>query len=207
VNNEVCLFCHNDEQNKKIRSEKIMKAGIAFRTVDDVVNPEFRKKHGLPDILAEGVRPETAVDPNHKKHIGMGLNCVDCHGKMAHNGIKGYRTNMPVCFACHDVKRKEGKRPPENNNCAACHRDSGKIAPQAPIIYKQKDAEPVSFSHQKHTAKAKCGDCHTAIWPMKKGAVKMNMEKMYEGKYCGTCHNEKKAFAATDCGKCHIEKK
>jgi c(7)-type cytochrome triheme protein len=30
---------------------------------------------------------------------------------------------------------------------------------------------------------------------------------MYEGKFCGVCHNEKVAFAATECDKCHIEAK
>jgi c(7)-type cytochrome triheme protein len=161
----------------------------------------------LPDIIAEGVRPTTAVDPHHKKHLEMGFNCVDCHGSITHNGIEGYITSMPICFSCHDLKRKEGKNPPDDNNCAACHRDNQNIAPKESIIYKPKDADPVSFSHQKHLAKANCSDCHSVPWPMKKGAVKMKMDQMYEGKYCGKCHNEKKAFAATDCGKCHIEKK
>jgi c(7)-type cytochrome triheme protein len=207
VKNDVCLFCHTDEMNKKIRGERRMTIGIAFRTADGVVNPEFRKKYGLPDIIAEGVRPETAVDPHHKKHLEMGFNCVDCHAKIAHNGITGYRSSMPICFACHDVKRNEGKNPPKDNDCTACHRDAVKIVPAAPIVYKPKDAEPVSFGHEKHTAKFKCTDCHDAIWPMKKGSVKMTMDQLYAGKYCGTCHNEKKAFASTDCAKCHIEQK
>jgi osmotically-inducible protein OsmY len=41
---------------------------------------------------------------------------------------------------------------------------------------------------------------------MKKGGDKMNMAAMNEGKFCGTCHDGKKAFsvkAASDCGKCH----
>jgi c(7)-type cytochrome triheme protein len=42
---------------------------------------------------------------------------------------------------------------------------------------------------------------------MKKGAKKMKMDPMYEGKFCGVCHNEKVAFAATECDKCHIEAK
>ena len=41
---------------------------------------------------------------------------------------------------------------------------------------------------------------------MKKGAAKMTMAAMNEGKFCGTCHNGKKAFsvkAPADCVKCH----
>jgi c(7)-type cytochrome triheme protein len=207
VKNDVCLFCHSDAQNRKIREERIMTVGISFRTVDGVVNPEFRKKHGLPDVIVEGVRPATAIDPNHKKHYEMGLTCVDCHAKIAHNGITGYRSSMPICFACHDTKRKEGKKPPMDNDCAACHRDTEDLYPKAPVVYKPKDADPVSFSHQRHTAKARCSDCHDAIWPMKRGSVKMKMDDMYAGKSCGTCHNEKKAFASTDCARCHIEQK
>lgn len=207
VRNDQCLFCHNDAMNKKWREGHVMSVGVAFRKIDGVVNPEFRKKHGLPDILVEGVRPETRVDPKHRKHYEMGLNCVDCHGSITHNGIEGYRTSMTICFTCHDAKRKEGKKPPANENCTACHRNATQIAPATSLVYKSKDADPVTFSHAKHMAKAKCSDCHTKIWPMQKGVRKMTMENMYEGKYCGTCHNEKKAFAITDCAKCHVEKK
>jgi c(7)-type cytochrome triheme protein len=51
----------------------------------------------------------------------------------------------------------------------------------------------------------KCPDCHTKIWPMKKGAA-MKMADMNAGKECGTCHDGKKAFATSDkanCNKCH----
>ena len=51
----------------------------------------------------------------------------------------------------------------------------------------------------------KCTDCHTKIWPMKKG-TEMKMADMNAGKYCGTCHYGEKAFKTGDpasCGKCH----
>ncbi len=207
VKNDICLFCHTDAQNKKIREERLMTVGVSFRTIDGVVNPEFRKKHGLRDILAEGIRPETKIDPNHKKHCEMGFNCVDCHAKIAHNGITGYRSSMPICFSCHDVKRKEGKNPPKDNDCTACHRDAPDLYPKVSIVYKSGDSDPVTFSHQSHTARAKCSDCHDGIWKMKKSSVKMKMDTMYAGKSCGTCHNDKKAFASTECVKCHIEEK
>jgi c(7)-type cytochrome triheme protein len=63
----------------------------------------------------------------------------------------------------------------------------------------------VTFSGQVHADKGfKCGDCHTKIFPMKKG--KLTMAEMNAGKECGTCHNGTKAFSTKDaasCKKCH----
>ena len=65
----------------------------------------------------------------------------------------------------------------------------------------------VTFSGKVHADKGlKCGDCHTKIFKMKKGADKMTMADINAGKYCGTCHNGEKAFKSSDaanCGKCH----
>jgi c(7)-type cytochrome triheme protein len=272
--------------NKKIRSERIMTVGISFRLVDSVKNPEFRIQRGLPDITVDPVRPATRVDPHHRKHFDMGINCVVCHAKITHSGITGYRSSMQICFNCHAQKRAEKLNPPADENCLACHRNreslypqgpitfgtgetsvkyehvvhvavfgcntchmalfpmtkevvkitfadhaAGKVCfschngkkafsyttctnchakppvPAAPIVYKPAGAAPVSFSHTFHTQVFECKKCHTVIWPMKKGAKKMNMDALYDGKFCGTCHNEKEAFASTECDKCHIESK
>jgi c(7)-type cytochrome triheme protein len=63
----------------------------------------------------------------------------------------------------------------------------------------------VTFSGKVHADKGlKCMDCHPKIFPMKQGAVKITMSDIYAGKYCGTCHNGEKAFAAKgNCEKCH----
>jgi len=69
-------------------------------------------------------------------------------------------------------------------------------------------AGKVVFDGKKHAdAGLKCNDCHTAIFPMKKGTVKITMKEINEGKYCGTCHNGEKAFKAMACKKCHAKKK
>jgi len=67
---------------------------------------------------------------------------------------------------------------------------------------------PVLFSHEMHVnqQKSKCTDCHTKIFKMKKGNVKMAKESHGQDKHCGVCHNGKKAFSQTadaDCAKCH----
>jgi c(7)-type cytochrome triheme protein len=63
----------------------------------------------------------------------------------------------------------------------------------------------VTFDGKVHADKGfKCGDCHTKIFPMKKG--KLTMAEMNAGKECGTCHNGTKAFSTKDaasCKKCH----
>jgi c(7)-type cytochrome triheme protein len=51
-----------------------------------------------------------------------------------------------------------------------------------------------------------CSDCHNPeVFPkMKKGTVKITMNDLYAGKYCGKCHNGKKAFIIKDnCTRCH----
>jgi len=67
---------------------------------------------------------------------------------------------------------------------------------------------PVLFSHETHVNqyKAKCTDCHTKIFKMKKESSKMTQALFAEGKFCGACHDGKKAFSAVakaDCQKCH----
>jgi len=67
----------------------------------------------------------------------------------------------------------------------------------------------VIFDGKLHADKGlKCADCHSKprLFEMKKGGDKMNMAAMHEGKFCGTCHDGKKAFgtsAPADCMKCH----
>ena len=70
---------------------------------------------------------------------------------------------------------------------------------------------PVIFSHEAHQkAKLQCADCHTKIFEFKIGAAKakdkkaLSMDNLKAGKYCGVCHDGKKAFASSgDCMKCH----
>ena len=65
----------------------------------------------------------------------------------------------------------------------------------------------VVFDGKTHADKGlKCNDCHTKLFPMKKGGEKLTMADMKTGKNCGACHNATKAFGVAekaDCGKCH----
>ncbi|MBI5966504.1 MAG: hypothetical protein HY882_01415 [Deltaproteobacteria bacterium] len=77
------------------------------------------------------------------------------------------------------------------------------------IKYQAKGStDPVVFNHETHVTqqKAKCTDCHTKIFKMKKGESKMTQDSFAQGKFCGACHDGKKAFSAVaqaDCAKCH----
>ncbi len=67
----------------------------------------------------------------------------------------------------------------------------------------------VTFDAKVHADKGlKCADCHTTpkLFEMKKGKNKITMADMNTGKFCGACHDGKKAFsvkAPADCVKCH----
>ena len=64
----------------------------------------------------------------------------------------------------------------------------------------------VVFDGKTHADKgSKCNDCHTKVFQMKKGSFKMTKEEHGSGKFCGACHDGKKAFAQDEanCGKCH----
>ncbi len=67
----------------------------------------------------------------------------------------------------------------------------------------------VTFNGKSHAdAGFKCADCHSKpkLFQMKKGADKITMAAMKEGKSCGACHDGEKAFgvkAPADCVKCH----
>lgn len=63
----------------------------------------------------------------------------------------------------------------------------------------------IIFSHAKHTVWSGCELCHPDIFVgIKKGATKYSMIELFDGKYCGVCH-DKVAFPQTDCKRCHAK--
>jgi c(7)-type cytochrome triheme protein len=78
------------------------------------------------------------------------------------------------------------------------------------IVYTE-PVKAVLFSHTSHveTLGLPCDMCHTEIFGMAGLSAQANddftMEGLYEGKYCGACHNGTMAFASdTQCARCHI---
>lgn len=71
---------------------------------------------------------------------------------------------------------------------------------------------PVTFDGTTHAQKGfTCDVCHTSgLFQTRKGGDTMVMAFMKQGKFCGFCHNGKKAFAMGDnvnCKRCHQHKK
>ncbi|NDY42039.1 hypothetical protein G3N55_04145 [Dissulfurirhabdus thermomarina] len=73
-----------------------------------------------------------------------------------------------------------------------------------------KPVKAVLFSHQTHIDQGlECDSCHDDPFEMAAGTAEENgdftMEALYQGKYCGTCHDGETAFASnTRCAVCHI---
>ena len=78
-----------------------------------------------------------------------------------------------------------------------------KIQGDFAIKSKTEGMPDIIFSHTKHTVWNGCELCHPDIFVgVKKGATKYSMIELFDGKYCGVCH-DKVAFPQTDCKRCH----
>ncbi len=63
----------------------------------------------------------------------------------------------------------------------------------------------IIFSHKKHTVWNGCELCHPEIFVgVKKGSMTYSMMEIFEGKYCGVCH-DKVAFPQMSCQRCHLK--
>ncbi|MBW2451131.1 MAG: hypothetical protein JRF07_02125 [Deltaproteobacteria bacterium] len=63
----------------------------------------------------------------------------------------------------------------------------------------------IIFSHAKHTVWNGCEVCHPDIFlGVRKGATTYSMIELFQGKYCGVCHDTV-AFPQTDCQRCHTK--
>ncbi|HIJ88239.1 MAG TPA: hypothetical protein HPP97_11265 [Desulfuromonadales bacterium] len=60
----------------------------------------------------------------------------------------------------------------------------------------------VLFSHTKHSIWGGCELCHPELFSIKKGRSVYSMDEIFEGKFCGACHNTV-AFPLPDCRRCH----
>jgi c(7)-type cytochrome triheme protein len=63
----------------------------------------------------------------------------------------------------------------------------------------------IIFSHKKHTVWNGCELCHPEIFlGVRKGSNSYSMVEIFEGKYCGVCH-DKVAFPQMSCQRCHTK--
>jgi c(7)-type cytochrome triheme protein len=136
---------------------------------------------------------------NHESHAKLG--CRECHSGIFPMKKGGSRITMDAmyqgryCGACHD-----GKKAFSSSDCGKCHAMKGF---NKAITFKVESVGNVTFSHEFHSGIFTCDNCHPKVFEMKR--KKMTMDAMYNGKYCGSCHNGEKGFPSTDCGKCHAK--
>lgn len=189
------------------------------------VGPAFAQNFGGEIYFS---KPVKSVLFSHKFHVEeTGLSCDMCHEKLfkmqALSAQQQPDFNMKslyagkYCGACHNGKTAFAS----DTQCARCHDGvkgydegvaKGKIDPNAkpskgpkePISIGEGDSA-VKFVHASHTNKFRCAECHVKLFTVSKDKLKISMGDLYEGKFCGACHNGKKAFSANECGKCHAK--
>jgi len=168
-------------------------------------------------------KPVKGVIFSHKAHVDeKGLSCEMCHsGLFEPSALKAQEKsdfNMnslykgKYCGVCHNGKTAFAS----DTQCARCHagvtgyKAYEKMKPASASAYGPKSTmtmgkgdTAVKFNHENHMQYSTCSDCHSKGFAMGKGKTKIAMSDLYQGKYCGSCHNGKKAFVSTDCAKCH----
>lgn len=71
---------------------------------------------------------------------------------------------------------------------------------------KKNQGQPVVFRHWSHRAKYSCRLCHVDLeFSMQLNETGITEDDNKNGRYCGTCHNGKDAFAISECTKCHAK--
>ena len=61
----------------------------------------------------------------------------------------------------------------------------------------------VKFPHESHTLWLACSNCHDKIFVPKAGANAINMTKIFQGEYCGVCHDRVAFTTMFACERCH----
>jgi len=138
--------------------------------------------------------------------------CVKCHSmgwdiKMDYV-FSEYTKNFPTAGAKKWIDWEEAERqgfikPVDYIEGVSVKR--AKLKPQEDFSIQSKGSwmSDVIFSHKKHAVWNGCEVCHPDIFPtVEKGATKYSMLEIYDGQYCGVCHN-KVAFPLLDCQRCH----
>lgn len=159
-------------------------------------------------------KPVPGVPFSHKTHtMDAGFECDACHDDLFEMEAGAAEQNDDFtmqafaegkyCGACHDGDTAFDAN--DDNSCSACHTPPGQIVFTRPV-------KAVIFDHTMHVDSLgfSCSDCHSDLFKMQIGAAEENeqefvMEALYQGEYCGACHDGGQAFASdTRCTTCHI---
>jgi c(7)-type cytochrome triheme protein len=111
------------------------------------------------------------------------------------------------CGACHNGSGAFAVQ--DEANCNRCHGND--VNPSDTIIL-ENTVKSTVFDHALHNKELglACNECHMKLFDMKTGSTgekgDFTMKAMYDGKYCGACHNGSLAFdLKANCTKCHVD--
>ncbi|HEU5022022.1 MAG TPA: cytochrome c3 family protein, partial [Bryobacteraceae bacterium] len=142
------------------------------------------------------VQPAFSVDQPiafpHKKHIAIGLQCLDCHSQ-ADTGPAATIPSVQKCMLCH---AKIATDKPEVKKVAE-YAKKGREIPWV-RVYKFEPHADVRFNHAAHIrAKVDCATCHGDMTQALTAQKNVN----HNMGTCVTCHRQK--GAPQDCATCH----
>jgi len=128
-----------------------------------------------------------------------GLPCFECHSysRFSDERVFPHRTHRGMglhCNQCHKIK-SHSEMSLRSSTCKSCH-NLGEMELAMTGM-------PALFDHETHSSMFPCGECHSGLFRMKVNSVRITMDGISRGKYCGRCHNGSRAFPADNCAKCH----
>lgn len=161
---------------------------------------------GCSPAKVEPVAAERAAPPVEKTvtrtEAIASLPCFQCHAfkkfsAPPEKGVFSHRLHLDSGYHCNQCHRFEGHRhiTVQRTVCGACH--------SVKTLVFNKGALPVRYNHEAHAKRFGCRECHPGLFLMKAGTAEVTMKEIYNGAYCGACHDGARAFPATECAKCH----
>lgn len=169
-----------------------------------------------PESLMVWNKPVPRVTFSHKVHtMDAELDCDSCHDDLFEMEAGAVEekddftmaafTDGNYCGACHDGDTAFSTD--DSAQCAACHEAPDTIVFTKPV-------KAVIFEHKLHVDDMglSCADCHSDLFKMHIGDAEKDekafvMEALYNGEYCGACHDGDSAFASnTRCTTCLMHK-
>lgn len=196
-----CKACHNDAMKKGVhytmaQMDQGKSCGMCHNGKKAFALAKCAACHKVRDITFK-VKETGPVLFKHSVHLQKKGECNACHNAIFKTGANphvsmGAMEKGKSCGACHN-----GKNAFALSACTRCH-------PVKELVFADKDAGNVTFSHKSHTGLYKCGECHTKLFAAARSKKKVSMQEMEKGKSCGACHDGKTAFTVKEnCATCH----
>jgi cytochrome c7-like protein len=127
---------------------------------------------------------------SHKKHVGFGMRCLDCHVDATKKDQAGL-PNADQCLACHSAIKTDS---PEIKKLVEVQKQGGKV--KWVRVYRVPDF--VFFSHASHLkARLACAACHGPVEQREVLAKEVSTSMVG----CMNCHVAK--TVSTECSLCH----